>query len=108
MSQRADTLSGGERQMLAIGRALVSKPSLLLLDEPSLGLAPLVVEQIFETVAKLCRERGITILLVEQNALGALAIADKGIIINLGKVVAQGDAKELINDPALRSAYLGY
>lgn len=108
MSQRADTLSGGERQMLAIGRALVSKPSLLLLDEPSLGLAPLVVEQIFETVAKLCRERGITILLVEQNALGALAIADKGIIINLGKVVAQGDAKELVNDPALRSAYLGY
>ena len=108
MSQRADTLSGGERQMLAIGRALVSKPSLLLLDEPSLGLAPLVVEQIFETVAKLCRERGITIALVEQNAMGALSIADKGIIINLGVIVAQGDAKELIDDPALRSAYLGY
>jgi branched-chain amino acid transport system ATP-binding protein len=108
MSQRADTLSGGERQMLAIGRALVSKPSLLLLDEPSLGLAPLVVEQIFETVAKLCRERGITIVLVEQNAMGALSIADKGIIINLGVIVAQGDAKELIDDPALRSAYLGY
>lgn len=108
MSQRADTLSGGERQMLAIGRALVSKPSLLLLDEPSLGLAPLVVEQIFETVAKLCRERGITIVLVEQNAMGALSIADKGIIINLGVVVAQGDAKQLIDDPALRSAYLGY
>ena len=108
MSQRADTLSGGERQMLAIGRALVSKPSLLLLDEPSLGLAPLVVEQIFETVSKLCRERGITIVLVEQNAMGALSIADKGIIINLGVIVAQGDAKELIDDPALRSAYLGY
>jgi branched-chain amino acid transport system ATP-binding protein len=108
MSQRADTLSGGERQMLAIGRAHVSKPSLLLLDEPSLGLAPLVVEQIFQTIAMLCRDRGITVLLVEQNALGALAIADKGIIINLGKVVAQGDAKELIDDPALRSAYLGY
>ncbi len=108
MSQRADTLSGGERQMLAIGRALVSKPSLLLLDEPSLGLAPLVVEQIFETVAKLCRERGITIVLVEQNAMGALSIADKGIIINLGVIVAQGDAKQLIDDPALRSAYLGY
>ena len=108
MSQRADTLSGGERQMLAIGRALVSKPSLLLLDEPSLGLAPLVVEQIFATVAKLCRERGITIVLVEQNAMGALSIADKGIIINLGVIVAQGDAKELIDDPALRSAYLGY
>lgn len=108
MEQRADTLSGGERQMLAIGRALVSKPSLLLLDEPSLGLAPLVVEQIFETVSKLCRERGITIVLVEQNAMGALSIADKGIIINLGVIVAQGDAKELIDDPALRSAYLGY
>jgi branched-chain amino acid transport system ATP-binding protein len=108
MSQRADTLSGGERQMLAIGRALVSKPSLLLLDEPSLGLAPLVVEQIFETVAKLCRERGITIVLVEQNAMGALSIADKGIIINLGVIVAQGDANQLIDDPALRSAYLGY
>ncbi len=107
MEQRADTLSGGERQMLAIGRALVSKPSLLLLDEPSLGLAPLVVEQIFETVSKLCRERGITIVLVEQNAMGALSIADKGIIINLGVIVAQGDAKELIDDPALRSAYLG-
>ncbi|MGA0865930.1 MAG: ABC transporter ATP-binding protein [Candidatus Nanopelagicaceae bacterium] len=108
MAQRADTLSGGERQMLAIGRALVSKPSLLLLDEPSLGLAPLVVEQIFETVSKLCRERGITIVLVEQNAMGALSIADKGIIINLGQIVAQGDAKSLIDDPALRSAYLGY
>ena len=108
MAQRADTLSGGERQMLAIGRALVSKPSLLLLDEPSLGLAPLVVEQIFETVSKLCRERGITIVLVEQNAMGALSIADKGIIINLGQIVAQGDAKALIDDPALRSAYLGY
>jgi branched-chain amino acid transport system ATP-binding protein len=108
MSQRADTLSGGERQMLAIGRAWVSKPSLLLLDEPSLGLAPLVVEQIFATVSMLCRERGITIVLVEQNALGALSIADKGIIINLGVIVAQGDAKELIDDPALRSAYLGY
>ena len=94
--------------MLAIGRAHVSKPSLLLLDEPSLGLAPLVVEQIFQTISMLCRDRGITVLLVEQNALGALAIADKGIIINLGKVVAQGDAKELIDDPALRSAYLVY
>lgn len=93
--------------MLAIGRAWVSKPSLLLLDEPSLGLAPLVVEQIFATVSMLCRERGITIVLVEQNAMGALSIADKGIIINLGVIVAQGDAKELIDDPALRSAYLG-
>ena len=108
MSQRADTLSGGERQMLAIGRAWASKPSLLLLDEPSLGLAPLVVEQIFQTISMLCRDRGITIVLVEQNAMGALSIADKGIIINLGVIVAQGNAKELIDDPALRSAYLGY
>jgi len=108
MTQRADTLSGGERQMLAIGRALASKPELLLLDEPSLGLAPLVVEQIFETISQLCRERGITIILVEQNAMGALAIADKGIIINLGVIVAQGDAGSLVKDPALKSAYLGY
>jgi branched-chain amino acid transport system ATP-binding protein len=108
MAQRADTLSGGERQMLAIGRALASKPELLLLDEPSLGLAPLVVEQIFETISQLCRERGITIILVEQNAMGALAIADKGIIINLGVIVAQGDAGSLVKDPALKSAYLGY
>jgi branched-chain amino acid transport system ATP-binding protein len=108
MTQRADTLSGGERQMLAIGRALASKPELLLLDEPSLGLAPLVVEQIFETISQLCRQRGITIILVEQNAMGALAIADKGIIINLGVIVAQGDAGSLVKDPALKSAYLGY
>lgn len=108
MDQRADTLSGGERQMLAIGRALASKPELLLLDEPSLGLAPLVVEQIFETISQLCRQQGITIILVEQNAMGALAIADTGIIINLGVIVAQGDAGSLVNDPALKSAYLGY
>jgi branched-chain amino acid transport system ATP-binding protein len=108
MAQRADTLSGGERQMLAIGRALASKPELLLLDEPSLGLAPLVVEQIFETISQLCRQQGITIILVEQNAMGALAIADTGIIINLGVIVAQGDAGSLVKDPALKSAYLGY
>jgi branched-chain amino acid transport system ATP-binding protein len=108
MVQRADTLSGGERQMLAIGRALASKPELLLLDEPSLGLAPLVVEQIFETISQLCRQQGITIILVEQNAMGALAIADTGIIINLGVIVAQGDAGSLVTDPALKSAYLGY
>jgi branched-chain amino acid transport system ATP-binding protein len=108
MDQRADTLSGGERQMLAIGRALASKPELLLLDEPSLGLAPLVVEQIFETISQLCRQQGITIILVEQNAMGALAIADTGIIINLGVIVAQGDAGSLVADPALKSAYLGY
>lgn len=108
MPQSADTLSGGERQMLAIGRALVSRPKLLLLDEPSLGLAPLVIEQIFQTIDKLRRQLGLTVVLVEQNAMSALEIADTGIIINLGEVVATGSAKELIDDPALRAAYLGY
>jgi branched-chain amino acid transport system ATP-binding protein len=108
MSQSADTLSGGERQMLAIGRALVSRPKLLLLDEPSLGLAPLVIEQIFQTVDNLRHKLGLTVVLVEQNAMSALEIADVGIIINLGHVVATGKAKELIDDPALRAAYLGY
>jgi branched-chain amino acid transport system ATP-binding protein len=108
MSQSADSLSGGERQMLAIGRALVSRPKLLLLDEPSLGLAPLVIEQIFATIDKLRRKLGLTVVLVEQNAMSALEIADIGIIINLGEVVASGKASELIDDPALRAAYLGY
>jgi len=108
MSQSADTLSGGERQMLAIGRALVSRPKLLLLDEPSLGLAPLVIEQIFETINIFRNKMGLTVVLVEQNAMSALEIADIGVIINLGHVVAQGKASELINDPALRAAYLGY
>ena len=108
LSQRADTLSGGERQMLAIGRALISRPKLILLDEPSLGLAPLVIEQIFQTINQLRHKLGLTIVLVEQNAMSALRIADIGIIINLGKIVAPGTATELINDPALHAAYLGY
>ena len=108
MSQSADTLSGGERQMLAIGRALVSRPKLLLLDEPSLGLAPLVIEQIFQTIDQLRHKLGLTFVLVEQNAMSALEIADIGVIINLGHVVATGKANDLINDPALRAAYLGY
>jgi branched-chain amino acid transport system ATP-binding protein len=108
MNQSADSLSGGERQMLAIGRALVSRPKLLLLDEPSLGLAPLVIEQIFATIDQLRRKLGLTVVLVEQNAMSALEIADIGIIINLGEVVASGKASELIDDPALRAAYLGY
>lgn len=108
INQSADTLSGGERQMLAIGRALVSRPHLLLLDEPSLGLAPLIIEQIFSTIDQLRRKLGLTVVLVEQNAMSALEIADIGIIINLGEIVASGKASELIDDPALRAAYLGY
>ena len=108
IQQRADTLSGGERQMLAIGRAIMSKPQLLLLDEPSLGLAPLVIEQIFQTIRDLTTSMNLTVLLVEQNAMGALRIADLGIVLNLGKVVAMNHAQALIDDPAVRAAYLGY
>ncbi len=108
LAQRADTLSGGERQMLAIGRCLVARPELLMLDEPSLGLAPIIIEQIFTALNDLRKRTGLTVLLVEQNAMSALEIADKGIIINLGKLVAQGAARDLINDPTLQAAYLGY
>jgi len=106
--QLAGTLSGGERQMLAISRALVSRPRLLLLDEPSLGLAPLVVEQIIDCVNTLCRSTGLTVLLVEQNANTALGVADHGILLALGKVVADRPAAELKADSTLRAAYLGY
>jgi branched-chain amino acid transport system ATP-binding protein len=108
ISQSSGTLSGGERQMLAIGRAIMSKPKLLLLDEPSLGLAPLVVEQIFQTIRDLTTDLRLTVVLVEQNAMGALRIADLGIVLNLGKVVAVNHAQALIDDPAVRAAYLGY
>lgn len=106
--QLAGTLSGGERQMLAISRALVSRPKLLLLDEPSLGLAPLIVEQIIDSVNTLCRTTGLTVLLVEQNANTALGVADHGILLSLGSVVADRPAAELKADSALRAAYLGY
>ena len=108
MSQSANTLSGGERQMLAIGRALVSRPKLLLLDEPSLGLAPLIIEQIFSAIKNLQTSMNLTVVLVEQNATSALEIADTGVILNLGELVASGNAKNLLADPALKSAYLGY
>ena len=108
LSQRADSLSGGERQMLAIGRSIMSKPELLLLDEPSLGLAPLVIEQIFQAIRDLTTAMGLTVLLVEQNAMGALKIADIGIVLNLGSIAATGSATALKDDPAVRAAYLGF
>ncbi len=107
LQQRADSLSGGERQMLAIGRALISRPKLLLLDEPSLGLAPLVIEEIFKVIDRLRRKLGLTVLLVEQNAVSALRIADRGLILNLGALLTSGTPDELMADPQLRTAYLG-
>ena len=105
-SQAAGTLSGGERQMLALGRALMAKPKLLMLDEPSLGLAPLVVREIFRTIASL-RDLGVSILLVEQNARAALETADVGYVLETGEIVQSGPADTLIHDPRLISAYLG-
>jgi branched-chain amino acid transport system ATP-binding protein len=104
----ANTLSGGERQMLVIGRALMASPSMLLLDEPSLGLAPRIVGQIFELLHGLVRDEGLTVLLVEQNARSALSVAHRGVVLNLGKVVADEDASVLAADDQLRHAYLGF
>ena len=104
--QVAGTLSGGEQQMLAMGRALMSHPKLLMLDEPSMGLAPILVEQIFEIIQNL-HKAGTTILLVEQNAQAALSIADRGYVLETGKVVTTGTGKELLESPAIKEAYLG-
>jgi branched-chain amino acid transport system ATP-binding protein len=104
----AATLSGGERQMLVIARALVARPRVLLLDEPSLGLAPKIMTQVMDMVVRLSRESGITIVLVEQNARVALAIADHGVVLNLGRVVAEADGRALAADVALRHHYLGF
>jgi len=104
--QNAGTLSGGEQQMLAIGRALMGHPEILLLDEPSLGLAPQIIEKIFEIIQTI-NEQGMTVLLVEQNALQALEIAHRGIVLETGKVAVQGSAKELLSLDSVRQAYLG-
>jgi branched-chain amino acid transport system ATP-binding protein len=106
LQQISGTLSGGEQQMLAIGRALMSRPKLLLLDEPSMGLAPRVVADIFHTVVKL-RQEGLTILIVEQNARAALRIADRGYVMETGKIIVQGTAAELLEDHDVKRAYLG-
>jgi branched-chain amino acid transport system ATP-binding protein len=106
MKQHGGTLSGGEQQMLAIGRALMARPKVLLLDEPSLGLAPIVVENIFEIIQRINRE-GVTILLVEQNAQMALHIAHRGYVLETGEVTLEGPAKDLLENPKVRSAYLG-
>jgi len=105
-SQKAGTLSGGEQQMLAIGRALMSRPRLLLLDEPSLGLAPLVVHTIFEAIDEI-RSKGTTILLVEQNAHAALGHSDRAYVLETGRIVMEGPSKELAADPKIKEAYLG-
>ena len=104
--QSAGTLSGGEQQMLAMGRALMSRPKLLMLDEPSLGLAPILVEQIFKIIQTL-HEAGTTILLVEQNAQAALSIADRGYVLETGKIVTSGTGTELLASPEIKKAYLG-
>ncbi|MDO8317853.1 ABC transporter ATP-binding protein [Rhodoferax sp.] len=104
--QLAGTMSGGEQQMLAMGRALMSRPKVLLLDEPSMGLAPIMVDKIFEVVREVYAQ-GVTILLVEQNASRALAIADRGYVMDSGLITMTGDAKTMLHDPKVRAAYLG-
>lgn len=106
ITQRAGTLSGGEQQMLAIGRALMARPNILLMDEPSMGLAPILVEQVFETIQEINKE-GVTIFLVEQNANVALSIADRGYVLQTGRIVMHDTAKNLLANPELSKAYLG-
>jgi branched-chain amino acid transport system ATP-binding protein len=105
-AQLSGTMSGGEQQMLAMGRALMARPKVLLLDEPSMGLSPIMVDKIFEVVQDI-HQRGTTILLVEQNASRALQLADRGYVMESGEVTMSGDAKQLLNDPKVRAAYLG-
>jgi branched-chain amino acid transport system ATP-binding protein len=105
-TQLAGTMSGGEQQMLAMGRALMSRPKVLLLDEPSMGLSPLMVDKIFEVVQDVFAQ-GVTVLLVEQNASRALSIANRGYVMESGIITMNGDAKQMLNDPKVRAAYLG-
>lgn len=105
-NQIAGTLSGGEQQMLAMGRALMSKPKLILMDEPSMGLSPLYVNEIFDIIEKI-KSEGTTVLLVEQNAKKALSIADRAYVLETGNIVLEGDAKKLMNDESVKKAYLG-
>ena len=107
-SRAASTLSGGERQMLVVGRALMARPRLLLLDEPSLGLAPQVASQIMRMLRELTDRTGLTVLLVEQNARAALSVADRGLVLSLGRLVADDDPATLAADDQLRHAYLGF
>jgi branched-chain amino acid transport system ATP-binding protein len=106
IAQIAGTLSGGEQQMLAIARALVARPKLLLLDEPSMGLAPLIVKTVFEIVREL-RDAGVTVFLVEQNAVAALGIADRGYVLDTGEIILEGRGSELMLNPEVKRAYLG-
>ena len=106
LSQDASTLSGGEQQMLAMGRALMSKPRLLLLDEPSMGLAPIFIKEIFSIIQEI-KQQGTTVLLIEQNAKMALSIADRGYVLETGKIVLEGTGEELLASDEVRKAYLG-
>jgi branched-chain amino acid transport system ATP-binding protein len=106
MSQQAGTLSGGEQQMLAVGRALMSRPKLLMLDEPSLGLAPLLISEVFRVIGQI-HDEGTTVLLIEQNAMAALNIADYGYVMETGRIVLEGTGKDLLNDERVKKAYLG-
>lgn len=105
--QKAGTLSGGERQMLSLAKALIISPRMLMLDEPSLGLAPVVIDELFETISNIAKNQGLTVLIVEQNVDRALAISDRGYVLDVGKIVMENSAQNLLNDPKVKEVYLG-